>query len=117
MAMAGKGRGDGPHWVDTYVGSRIRTERKRLGLSQSAVAQAVGVTFQQLQKYEKGSNRVSASMLVELASVLSINPAQLLPENATPIEPPQRPNGSLDRLGDAVKAAGQAYREVRRELG
>ena len=51
------------HPVDRHVGARIRQRRKELGMSQELFAEGVGVTFQQLQKYEKGRNRVSASRL------------------------------------------------------
>lgn len=60
------------HPVDTFVGKKIRLRRKMLGLSQEAVASALGITFQQVRKYETGDNRVSASRLVELASALSV---------------------------------------------
>jgi transcriptional regulator with XRE-family HTH domain len=59
--------------VDVAVGARIRLLRKVRGLSQQALAEAAGVTFQQIQKYEKGSNRVSASMLVEIAGALNVD--------------------------------------------
>jgi transcriptional regulator with XRE-family HTH domain len=58
--------GDGlPHNVDVHVGMRIRQKRKELGLSQGALANALDLTFQQVQKYERGTNRVSASKLHE----------------------------------------------------
>jgi transcriptional regulator with XRE-family HTH domain len=56
--------------IDKYVGSRVRMRRMMLDLTQTEVAQAVGVTFQQLQKYEKGDNRISASRLQLLSDVL-----------------------------------------------
>ncbi|ESQ87776.1 helix-turn-helix domain-containing protein [Asticcacaulis benevestitus] len=56
-----------PHGVDVHVGMRIRQKRKDLGLSQSALATALDLTFQQVQKYERGTNRVSASKLHEIA--------------------------------------------------
>jgi transcriptional regulator with XRE-family HTH domain len=60
----------GPNPVDVHVGNRLRMRRLMLGLSQTAVADALGVTFQQVQKYEKGTNRVSASRLQLLAMLL-----------------------------------------------
>ncbi|NQE65320.1 helix-turn-helix domain-containing protein [Caulobacter sp. RHG1] len=59
-----------PHFVDLYVGARLRGRRRSLGLSQAHVAKAAGVTFPQLQKYERGANRISASKLYALAAVL-----------------------------------------------
>lgn len=59
-----------PDPTDIAVGARIRMTRKRRGLSQQALAEAVGISFQQIQKYERGLNRVSASMLVNVAEAL-----------------------------------------------
>ena len=64
------GRGDGPHPVDRHVGLRIRMRRKEMGVSQERLAEALGITFQQVQKYERGANRVSASKLWEIAGAL-----------------------------------------------
>ncbi len=63
--------------VDVEVGARIRTRRKLIGLTQIKLAEAVGVTFQQIQKYEKGVNRVGSSRLVRIAEVLGTSPAAL----------------------------------------
>lgn len=61
-----------PHFVDVQVGARLRAVRKSKGKTQQHVAEAVGVSFQQLQKYENGSNRVSASMLHSIATFLDV---------------------------------------------
>ena len=58
------------HPVDLHVGQRLRLARLSRGLSQTELAKASGITFQQVQKYEKGTNRVSASRLFEFANVL-----------------------------------------------
>ncbi len=58
--------------IDVHVGSRIRLRRTLLGLSQADVATALGLTFQQVQKYERGSNRVSSSRLFDLARILDV---------------------------------------------
>ena len=58
--------------VDEHVGSRIRALRKQLGMSQQHLAGELGLTFQQIQKYERGSNRVSASKLYETANALRV---------------------------------------------
>jgi transcriptional regulator with XRE-family HTH domain len=60
----------GPDPIDVEVGARIRARRVSLGISQTALAKALGLTFQQVQKYERGVNRVSASKLYETAQVL-----------------------------------------------
>ncbi len=60
----------GPNPIDLHVGSRIRLRRKVLGVSQESLAADLGLTFQQIQKYERGTNRVSASKLYEIARSL-----------------------------------------------
>lgn len=62
-----------PHPVDIAVGEKIKQRRIECGLSQHHVADALGITFQQIQKYETGSNRVSASKLYSLATVLNVD--------------------------------------------
>lgn len=59
--------------VDIYVGENIQARRKELGLSQELLAKEVGVTFQQIQKYEKGTNRISASRMYAVAKVLKVD--------------------------------------------
>lgn len=60
------------HPVDEFVGQKLRLRRKLLDLTQQDLAEAVGVTFQQVQKYERGKNRISASRLVEFAHALKV---------------------------------------------
>jgi transcriptional regulator with XRE-family HTH domain len=64
---------DAPNPVDRHVGLRIRMRRKELGMSQERLAESIGLTFQQVQKYERATNRVSASKLWEMAKVLRTN--------------------------------------------
>jgi transcriptional regulator with XRE-family HTH domain len=66
--------------VDIYVGGRLRSRRKRLAITQTALAQRLGVTFQQVQKYEKGANRISASRLYQLSLVLDVPVAYFFEE-------------------------------------
>ena len=61
-----------PNPIDRTVGQNIRFQRLQKGMSQEALAGRLGITFQQVQKYEKGANRASASRLVQIASVLRI---------------------------------------------
>lgn len=61
-----------PNPIDAYVGSRVRTRRLMLGMSQERLAEQIGVTFQQVQKYEKGTNRIGASRLQAIANVLAV---------------------------------------------
>lgn len=60
------------HPVDVHVGGRVRLRRVFLGYSQEKLANALGLTFQQIQKYERGANRISASKLYELSRILSV---------------------------------------------
>ncbi len=67
------GRGTGtPHPVDVHVGGRLRIRRILLGVSQTSLADAIGLTFQQVQKYERGTNRMGSSRLYDLARVLDV---------------------------------------------
>ena len=61
-----------PHPINIYVGRRLRQQRKYLGLSQHEVGEQVGITFQQMQKYENGNNSIRAFRLYDLAKVLQV---------------------------------------------
>lgn len=63
---------EGAHAVDVYVGSRLRLRRKAIGFSQTQLADGLGLTFQQIQKYERGANRISASKLYDAATLLKV---------------------------------------------
>jgi transcriptional regulator with XRE-family HTH domain len=76
-AASGSGHGDDsgtglPNPVDVHVGSRVRLRRTLLGLSQEKLGEAVGLTFQQIQKYERGANRIGASRLFEFSRILDV---------------------------------------------
>ena len=78
---------EGPDPIDVAVGARVRIRRRWLGLSQTQLANALGITFQQVQKYERGANRVSASMLVKIAAKLETTVAALVGEDGSaPVE-------------------------------
>jgi len=73
------------HPVDIHVGRRVRQRRSLLGMSQTALGKAVALTFQQIQKYERGSNRISSSRLFEFGKVLDVPIAYFfedMPSNA-----------------------------------
>jgi len=59
--------------IDKYVGSRVRMSRMMLGMSQEKLGEALGLTFQQVQKYEKGTNRISASRLHHISHILQVS--------------------------------------------
>lgn len=71
MAKDTEGRRASP--VDQHVGARVRMRRKLLGMAQDQLAEALGLTFQQVQKYERGENRVSASKLHQIAGLLQVD--------------------------------------------
>lgn len=64
---------DGPHPVDRHVGRRVCEKRISLGYNQSDLGRALGLTFQQIQKYEKGANRISASKLWDIARFFKVD--------------------------------------------
>ena len=70
-----------PNPIDVHVGSRVRFRRMLLGMSQEKLGEKLGLTFQQIQKYEKGINRIGASRLFDLAHVLGV-PVQFFYEEA-----------------------------------
>lgn len=87
-----------PQPVDKHVGSRIRMRRLMLGMSQTTLATALGLTFQQVQKYEKGTNRVSASRLQHIATFLEV-PIPFFFEGAS------HSSGTSNRMADAPSPA------------
>ncbi len=79
-----------PNPIDKYVGSRIRMRRIMLGMSQEKLGEALGLTFQQVQKYEKGTNRVGASRVQQISDILQV-PVSFLFEGG--------PNASITNTG------------------
>src|SRR6185312_11951630 len=81
-----------PTILDFKIGARIRDGRRRAGLTQEGLAEALGTTFQQVQKYEAGRNRVAASRLVQIARFMSVSPMWLLvgEKAMTPLDGPPR---------------------------
>ena len=67
--------------IDAYVAGKLRNYRKQLGLSQATIAKQLGVTFQQIQKYEAGLNRIGAGRLFQFASIFGIPMQELFPRN------------------------------------
>ncbi|MEA2985518.1 MAG: hypothetical protein QOD94_1772 [Alphaproteobacteria bacterium] len=82
-----------PNPTDKYVGSRVRMRRMMLGMSQEKLGDALGLTFQQVQKYEKGTNRIGASRLQQIAHFLQV-PVSFFFEGAPDL--PARPAGTMD---------------------
>ena len=86
--------------IDKHVGSRVRLRRMMLGMSQEKLGVALGLTFQQVQKYEKGTNRIGASRLQQISTILEV-PVAFFFEGA--------PEVAGGRVGDAEEAPSPAY--------
>jgi transcriptional regulator with XRE-family HTH domain len=89
-----------PNPVDKYVGSRVRMRRIMLGMSQEKLGEALGLTFQQVQKYEKGTNRVGASRIQQISEILQV-PVSFLFEGG--------PSGGLANANGFGEAPSPAY--------
>ncbi|HTW52681.1 MAG TPA: helix-turn-helix transcriptional regulator [Stellaceae bacterium] len=88
----GRRKTDRPNPIDIHVGSRVRLRRNMLGLSQEKLGEAIGLTFQQVQKYERGANRIGASRLLELSRVLGV-PVAFFYDQTDPVHAPPVPTG------------------------
>lgn len=80
-----------PNPVDVEIGARLRTFRMQKGMSQTDLAEVAGITFQQIQKYERGTNRMGGSRLVQLAKALGVEPSVLLGQGEGDAENPLVP--------------------------
>jgi transcriptional regulator with XRE-family HTH domain len=92
-----------PHPVDIHVGQKLRSKRVMIGMSQEELGQAVGVTFQQIQKYEKGLNRIGSSRLYEFSKILNVPVSYFFEDmagenNLNDANGVAEPNGSFDHL-------------------
>src|SRR6187551_1272497 len=81
-----------PNPTDKHVGSRVRMRRMMLGMSQEKLGDSLGLTFQQVQKYEKGTNRIGASRLQQISNILQV-PVSFFFEGAPDISTPMQGNG------------------------
>ncbi|HEY2758860.1 MAG TPA: helix-turn-helix transcriptional regulator [Pseudolabrys sp.] len=88
-----------PNPIDKHVGSRVRMRRMMLGMSQEKLGDALGLTFQQVQKYEKGTNRIGASRLQQIAHILQV-PVSFFFEGA-----PHAPGGAPTGMAEAPSPA------------
>jgi transcriptional regulator with XRE-family HTH domain len=94
-------RGEAPHRLDIAIGLRIRERRRYLGLSQNELSARLGISFQQIQKYERGANRVSFSRLVEIAAALGCELSSL----ADGLDPDFAPD-QLEHANRLMQAVG-----------
>lgn len=77
-----------PNPIDVHVGSRLKLRRTMMGMTQEKLGDALGVTFQQVQKYEKGANRIGASRLQEIARILDVPVSYFFEDAKQSVEPP-----------------------------
>jgi transcriptional regulator with XRE-family HTH domain len=90
-----------PNPIDVHVGSRVRFRRMLLGMSQEKLGEKLGLTFQQIQKYEKGINRIGASRLFDLAQVLGVAVQFFYEEAPAALDAhPFAPDGFAEKAGD-----------------
>ncbi len=104
-------RGEGPNPIDIHVGNRLRQCRTLLGISQEKLGEAIGITFQQLQKYERGSNRISASRLFNLSQVLGV-PVSFFFDDMPPTLQSEPPLESAEEVSEPEGFAPRARRET-----
>jgi len=93
-----------PTWIDVHVGQRVRQRRTLLGFSQERLAEALNLTFQQVQKYERGANRVGAGRLYELSKALDVPVTYFFDEL------PEAPDGATS--GPAMQETAQRQYEA-----
>jgi len=84
-----------PNPIDKHVGSRVRMRRMMLGMSQEKLGDALGLTFQQVQKYEKGTNRIGASRLQQIAQILQVQVSFFF-DGAPTVPSAMRPEGMAE---------------------
>ncbi|HSK40910.1 MAG TPA: helix-turn-helix domain-containing protein [Arenibaculum sp.] len=102
--VGGRPKTGKPNPIDVHVGSRVRLRRTLLGMSQEKLGEAIGLTFQQVQKYERGANRIGASRLFDLSRVLDV-PVSFFFDDMP----------SSEDVSQAAQASG--YPEVERQAG
>ena len=107
----GRPKSDQPNPIDVQVGSRVRLRRNMLGLSQEKLGDAIGLTFQQVQKYERGANRIGASRLHELSRVLDV-PVSFFFDDTDPVRAPAIPGGFAEPAAEAFDSDPLRRRET-----
>jgi transcriptional regulator with XRE-family HTH domain len=107
----GRRKSDKPNPIDVHVGSRVRLRRNMLGLSQEKLGEAIGLTFQQVQKYERGANRIGASRLLELSRVLDV-PVSFFYDETDPVRAPAITAGFAEGPQEAFDSDPMRRREA-----
>ena len=104
---------DGPRPVDVHVGSRLRLRRTLLGISQEKLGESVNLTFQQIQKYERGANRIGASRLYEFSRILEISISYFFED--MPKEVSDSYKSEVKGLSDQIQEEMESDPMIRRE--
>ena len=104
----------GPHPTDAHVGKRVRLRRTLLGMSQEKLGKELGLTFQQVQKNERGTNRIGASRLYELSNILDVPVSYFFDDMPPDVagERPERPAGMTEAQGALYEPDPLAKRET-----
>ena len=111
VRRSGRQKSDKPNPIDVQVGSRVRLRRNMLGLSQEKLGTAIGLTFQQVQKYERGANRIGASRLHELSRVLDV-PVSFFFDDMDPVRAPAIPGGFAEPPAEGFESDPLRRRET-----
>ncbi len=106
----------GPKAMDVHVGNRLRMRRSIIGWSQERLAEAVGLTFQQVQKYERGANRISASRLYDFSRVLDVDVSYFFEQYNEKQKPANFKYGFADTDQDEFLDTGKWYDKETLEL-
>lgn len=114
------GKKKSPHPVDVHVGQGVRSRRMLRGMTQSVLAEQIGLTFQQLQKYESGANRISASRLWEIAQILDVPVASFFdgiePETSGARDLPEFESPPDVEMLETAKAVQDLPRGLQKEM-
>ena len=111
IGRRGRRKSEQPDPIDVHVGSRVRLRRTMLGLSQERLGEALGLTFQQVQKYERGANRIGASRLHQLSRVLDV-PVGFFYDDVDPVRAPAIPAGFAEPSQEAFDSDPLRRRET-----
>ena len=117
LRRSGRGRTPSgkPNPIDTHVGARVRLRRTLLGMSQEKLGEAIGLTFQQVQKYERGANRIGASRLFDLSRVLEVPVSYFfdeMPDNAASQSPRMMMSGLVEEVAVECESDPMTKRET-----
>src|SRR6476619_6764546 len=107
----GRPKTETPNPIDVRVGARLRLRRNMLGLTQEKLGEAIGLTFQQVQKYERGANRIGASRLHELSRILDV-PVSFFFDDMDPVRAPAIPAGFAEPAAEAFDSDPLRRRET-----